>query len=180
VVNVLACLQAARKRISVHDSCDRQPTHPGTNLLARHVIPPWGFLKHPGRKASAAQLERLGIPSTGSRPLPSQNPESLIINTLCLSYFFSSTSIIQTIQSTTLFALKFQSSTTKPINLSTSQLQNFKTSKQQPQTCRSPTTPVPAYLAAAQDLGAAITSGLGDAGGAVRFFTSPSTSINPF
>jgi hypothetical protein len=30
---------------------------------------------------------------------------------------------------------------------------------------------VPAYLAAAQDVGAAITSGLGDAGAAVRFFT---------
>lgn len=39
---------------------------------------------------------------------------------------------------------------------------------------------VPAYLAAAQDLGAAITSGLGDAGGAVRFFTALSTSIDPF
>jgi hypothetical protein len=174
-------LQAARKRISVHDSCDRQPTHPGTNLLARHVIPPWGFLKHPGRKASAAQLERLGIPSTGSRPLPSQNPESLIINTLCLSYFFSSTSIIQTIQSTTLFALKFQSSTTKPINLSTSQLQNFKTTTTNMQISNyALSLLVPAYLAAAQDLGAAITSVLGDAGGAVRFFTSPSTSINPF
>jgi hypothetical protein len=32
---------------------------------------------------------------------------------------------------------------------------------------------VPAYLAVAQDLGAAITSGLGDAGSAVRI--SPST-----
>jgi hypothetical protein len=39
---------------------------------------------------------------------------------------------------------------------------------------------VPAYLAAAQDVGAAITSGLGDAGAAVRFSTPPSTSICPF
>lgn len=39
---------------------------------------------------------------------------------------------------------------------------------------------VPAYLAAAQDLGAAITSGLGDAGGAVCFFTILSIFIDPF
>jgi hypothetical protein len=39
---------------------------------------------------------------------------------------------------------------------------------------------VPAYLAAAQDLGAAITSGLGDAGGAVSFSTSFSSLIDPF
>jgi hypothetical protein len=39
---------------------------------------------------------------------------------------------------------------------------------------------VPAYLAAAQDLGAAITSGLGDAGGAVSFSIPVSTPIDPF
>lgn len=38
---------------------------------------------------------------------------------------------------------------------------------------------VPAYLAAAQDLGAAITSGLGDAGGAVRISPFPLSSIDP-
>jgi hypothetical protein len=38
---------------------------------------------------------------------------------------------------------------------------------------------VPAYLAVAQDLGAAITSGLGDAGGAVRITHITSTSIDP-
>jgi hypothetical protein len=37
---------------------------------------------------------------------------------------------------------------------------------------------VPAYLAVAQDLGAAITSGLGDAGGAVSITQTSSATIN--
>jgi hypothetical protein len=38
---------------------------------------------------------------------------------------------------------------------------------------------VPAYLAAAQDIGGAITSALGGAGGIVRITRTTSTTINP-
>ena len=145
----------------MHASCDEPSLH---NLPTRpHVIQ--DFLKQSRRPRDSKAWYR----SPRSRPLQSQNPESLI-KTFCLSSLIlpstpithstkpnshhSSTSILNNRNSTT--SQPYDSTTTTTTTTTIMQISNYALSLL-----------VPAYLVVAQDLGAAITSGLGDAGGAV-------------